>query len=49
MKIVKMWCENTKEGIEYLQFNRYKPICRISTHLWLVSQIGNMLDDVTYL
>lgn len=46
MKIVKTWCENTKEGINYLEFNGYKPICRLSSRLWLVRKIGNPLDDV---
>ena len=39
-------CENTKEGTEYLAFNGYKPICRLSKNLWLVLKIGNKLDDV---
>lgn len=46
MKVVRTWCENTKEGMEYLAFNGYKPICRLSKNLWLVSKIGNELDDV---
>lgn len=46
MKVIKMWCENTKEGMEYLAFNGYKPICRLSKNLWLVSKIGDELDDV---
>lgn len=49
MKIVKMWCENTKEGTEYLAFNGYKPILRFTKKLWLVGRIGNSLDDVTVL
>ena len=46
MKIIKTWCENTKEGFEYLQFNGYKPICRLSKAFWLVGKIGNSLSDV---
>ena len=49
MKIVKTWCENTKEGTEYLAFNWYKPIIRLTKKLWLVGRIGNSLDDVTVL
>ena len=44
--LVKMWCENTKEGMEYLSFNGYKPVCRIGKKLWVVKSIGNPLDDV---
>ena len=33
--IVKTWCENTKEGMDYLTFNGYKPICRIWKNYWL--------------
>lgn len=44
--IVKTWCENTKEGMEYLKFNGYNPICRIGKSLWLVRCIGKKLDDV---
>ncbi len=46
MKIVKMWCETTKEGKEYLKFNGYKGIKRIGKKLWLVTEIGNELNDV---
>lgn len=46
MRIVKTWCKNTKEGIDYLCFNGYKPICRISRKLWLVRCIGEPLKDV---
>ena len=44
--LVKMWCENTKEGMEYLSFNGYKPVCRIGKKLLVVKSIGNPLDDV---
>ena len=47
MKIIKTWCENTKEGMEYLRFNGYKPICRLSKNLWLCRTIGAILDDIT--
>lgn len=46
MRIIKTWCESTKEGIDYLEFNKYNPICRLSDRLWLVRTIGNKLDDV---
>lgn len=46
MKLVRTWCENTKEGMEYLAFNGYSPVCRLSKSLWLVRKIGNKLDDV---
>ena len=46
MKTIKMWCENTKEGMDYLKFNGYRPICRLINDLWLVKRIGNALDDV---
>jgi hypothetical protein len=46
MRIVKTWCENTEEGMTYLEFNGYKPICRLSNNLWLVGKIGTVLDDV---
>lgn len=49
MKIVKTWCESTKEGFEYLAFNGYKPIARISKSFWIVRKVGNLLDDVTIL
>lgn len=49
MKIVKTWCENTKEGLSYLEYNGYKPICRISKTLWIVCCVGNKLDDVVVL
>ena len=44
--IVKTWCENTKEGMNYLSFNGYKPIYRIGKNYWLVKCLGNKLDDV---
>ena len=47
MKLIRTWCENTKEGMEYLAFNGYSSICRLSNSLWLVAKIGNKLDDVT--
>lgn len=46
MRIVKTWCENTKEGIGYLDYNGYKPICRLTKSLWLVGRIGTGLTDV---
>ena len=46
MKIVKTWCENTKEGKDYLKYNGYQPIYRLTKDLWLVKRIGNKLDDV---
>ena len=49
MEIVKTWCENTKEGMDYLEFNGYKPIKRLTKKLWLVATIGNKLDDVIIL
>lgn len=47
MKIIKTWCENTKEGKDYLNYHGYKPICRLTNKLWLVGKIGNKLSDVT--
>lgn len=49
MKLIKTWCENTKEGFDYLNYNGYKSICRITAKLWLVGTIGNKLDDVEVL
>lgn len=46
MILLKLWCENTMEGKEYLTFNGYSPICRISKKIWLVKRIGKKLDDV---
>ena len=46
MKLVKTWCENTKEGMDYLRYNGYDPIRRLGSHLWLVKKIGNPLGDV---
>lgn len=46
MKIVKTWCENTEEGKNYLEYNGYQPICRLTKDLWLVKRVGNKLDDV---
>lgn len=45
MKIVKTWCENTKEGMDYLQYNGYEPVCRLGSY-WLVKKIGQPLNDV---
>ena len=47
MRVIKTWCENTKEGMDYLNYNGYKPICRLTKNLWLVRKIGNILTDVT--
>ena len=48
MSIVKTWCENTKEGIDYLRFNGYKNAIRIlNTNLYVCRSIGNQLSDVT--
>lgn len=47
MRIVKTWCENTKEGMDYLSYNNYKPICRLTKTMWLTKQIGNNLSDVS--
>jgi hypothetical protein len=49
MRVVKTWCENTKEGMDYLKYNGYKPVCRLSRKLWLVRCVGNKLDDVIVL
>lgn len=46
MHIIKTWCENTKEGMEYLKFNGYKPLKRLTKKIWLVGNIGNELNDV---
>lgn len=46
MKIVKTLCENTEEGKDYLEYNGYQPICRLTKDLWLVKRVGNKLDDV---
>jgi hypothetical protein len=46
MRIVKTWCENTKEGEKYLSYNGYAPIIRIGKDLWLVKTIGVLLADV---
>lgn len=46
MRIIETWCESTKEGFAYLDFNGYKPICRLTKRYWLVSKIGNTLNDV---
>ena len=45
MKIVKTWCENTKEGESYLKYNSYgKKIKRIpNTNLFLC--LGNTVPD----
>ena len=46
MKLIRTWCEDTKEGMEYLAFNGYSPIRRLSNSLWLAVKNGNKLDDV---
>ena len=46
MRIVKTWCENTEEGMKYLELNGYEPISRMTRNLWLVKKIGNKLRDV---
>ena len=47
MRIVKTWCENTKEGEEYLKYNNYKNAKRIlNTHYFVCECIGEKLDDV---
>lgn len=46
MKLIRTWCENTKERMEYFTFIGYSPVCRLSNSLWLVAKIGNKLDDV---
>lgn len=46
MVIVKTWCENTKEGMDYLKFNGYQPICRLTKKLWMVGRIGNPMTDI---
>lgn len=38
MKIVKTWCENTEEGKDYLEYNGYQPIRRLTKDLWLVKK-----------
>ena len=43
-----MWYENTDEGKDYLTFNGYKPICRLSKSLWLVTQIGNKVGNIVF-
>ncbi len=47
MKIIKTWCENTDEGRNYLAYNGYEPICRLTNKLWLVKRIGNKMTDIT--
>lgn len=47
MRIVKTWCENTREGMDYLKYNGYKPILRLTKTLWLVMRIGNKTCDIT--
>ena len=46
MRIVKTWCESTQEGIGYLDYNGYNPICRLTKTLWLVKQVGNKMCDI---
>lgn len=46
MRIIKTWCEDTNEGRNYLEYNGYKPICRLTKTIWLVGCIGNNLSDV---
>ena len=47
MRIVKTWCENTKEGEEYLQYNYYENAKRIpGTNYFICKCIGLDLNDV---
>jgi hypothetical protein len=45
MHIVKTWCENTKEGMEYLKYHKYEPMLRIGEY-WLTKRIGIKCYDV---
>lgn len=48
--VVKTWCENTKEGEEYLKFNGYRNAKRIGeSNLYEVDCIGKPLRDVQIL
>lgn len=44
MKIIKTWCENTEEGKDYLEYNGYQPICRLTKDLWLVKRVVTQSD-----
>lgn len=45
--VVKTWCENTIEGISYLQFNGYGNVRRIPcTDYYICTEIGCSLEDV---
>lgn len=47
MRIIKTWCENTKEGQDYLRYNGYKNARRIAkTNFYVCQCVGNKLDDV---
>ena len=46
MRIIKTWCESTEEGRGYLNYNGYKPICRLTKTLWLVKKISNKMCDI---
>ena len=47
MRIVKTWCENTKEGEQYLRHNYYEKAKRIPyTDYYICRCIGLELDDV---
>lgn len=47
MRIVKTWCENTKEGEDYLKYNGYIEAKRIlNTEYYICKTLGNKLDDV---
>lgn len=47
MRIVKTWCENTKETENYLKYNGYENAKRILvTNYYICTSIGTELDDV---
>lgn len=47
MRIIKTWCENTKEGEDYLRYNGYTNARRIlNTDYYICKSIGNELKDV---
>lgn len=47
MRIIKTWCENTKEGENYLKYNGYIKARRIlNTNYYICKSIGNKLEDV---
>lgn len=47
MRIVKTWCENTKEGEQYLRYNYYEKAKRIlNTDYYICRCIGLELSDV---